>query len=75
MSKLNALRLQVLGSIAAASAVVVSAPALALTTVQDTAITDAYTAAESSIGIVVGGMLGMALLLCGFYVVYNLLKK
>lgn len=57
------------------AALSVSAPALALTADQNTLITNGYTGAEASIGIVIGGLLGIGLLLCGFYVVYNLLKK
>ena len=57
------------------SALAVSAPAMALTTDADTLIAAAYAAAEGSIGIVIAGMLGIALILCGFGIVYSMLKK
>ena len=57
------------------ASVAVSAPAMALTTEADTLITAAYDAAEGSIGIVIAGMLGIALILCGFGIVYSMLKR
>lgn len=62
-------------AVVTSGAVLGSANALALTTEANTLITTAYAAAEGSVELVVAGMLGIALILCGFYVVYNILKK
>lgn len=53
----------------------VAAPAFALTTTDNTAVTDAFTAGGTSVGVVVTGVILIAGAMTGLGLVYSWLKK
>lgn len=52
-----------------------AAPAFALTTAENTAVTDAFTAGGTSVGVVVTGVILIAGAMTGLGLVYSWLKK
>ena len=52
-----------------------SGPVLALSEAQNTEVTAALDAGAVTVGLVVNGLIGLAALLTGFFIVYKLLSK
>jgi len=63
------------GTAMAVGAATFASNAMALTADQNTAITAAYDGTGTSVNLVIAGLIGVALLITGFGIIYGLLRK
>jgi hypothetical protein len=63
------------GTAVAVGGAFIASEAMALTAEQNTAVTAAYDATGTSVNLVVAGLIGVALLITGFGIIYGLLRK
>ena len=62
-------------AIVAGTALVLSSQVFALDDASNTAVTAALDSGETSVGLVVAGLIGIAAVVAGFSLVYSLLKR
>ncbi|MBV1789014.1 hypothetical protein KQ940_13230 [Marinobacterium sp. D7] len=75
-SRLRRLAAKATGAVTAVgSAMIAATPSWALDATQNTQISDAYSATNTTINLIIAGLLAAVLLITGFAIIYGLLKR